>query len=113
MLLNSSSVQKQNYSLRVLRKTLTPGRGDAYLRLRTFSTGQQIKPPAFSEEVKRIQQLEEKNGGCALKKKNNKKQHPTFRKRQRPLLLPLSTERRTRHTHLDKLGHEVGPQCVE
>lgn len=94
MLLNSSSVQKQNYRLRVLRKTLTPSIGDAHLRLRTFLLVNKSNH-AFSE-VKRIQQLEE-NGGCALKKKK-KKQHPTFRERQRSLLLPLPTERRTHHT---------------
>lgn len=69
MLLNSSSVQKQNYRLRVLRKTLTPSIGDAHLRLRTFLLVNKSNH-AFSE-VKRIQQLEE-NGGCALKKKKKK-----------------------------------------
>lgn len=106
MLLNSSSVQKQNYRLRVLRKTLTPSIGDAHLRLRTFLLVNKSNH-AFSE-VKRIQQLEE-NGGCALK---NKKKKTTSDLPGEATITTTATTYRTTHTsHLDKLGHEVGPQC--
>jgi len=106
MLLNSSSVQKQNYSLRVLRNTLTPSIGGAHLRFRTFPLVNKSNH-AFSEEVKRIQQLEENGGWCSEKRASSDLLGEAT-------TTTTATIYRTTHTsHLDKRGHEVGPQCGE
>jgi len=105
MLLNSSSVQKQNDSLRVLRKTLTPSIGDAHLRLRTFLLVNKSKPCLFRGQTDSAARGKRRMRSEKIKK-------ATSDLPGEATITTTATTYRTTHTsHLDKLGHEVGPQC--